>query len=113
MDVYDKDDAPLDSDDFICRCVVSIKDAVFSEDDEIKRPKWYPCTVKPNGPKCGEILCSFSIVLDDYNYKTPLEYVKLRNQVDTPEFIVDINILGLRDLQSVGILPVKKAFINF
>jgi hypothetical protein len=26
---------------------------------------------------------------------------------------VSINILGLRDLQSVGILPVKKAFIVF
>ncbi len=29
------------------------------------------------------------------------------------EYLVDINILGLRDLQSVGILPVKKAYISF
>ena len=33
--------------------------------------------------------------------------------METPEFQIDINILGLRDLQSVGILPVKKAFIVF
>jgi len=29
------------------------------------------------------------------------------------EFQVSMNILGLRNLQSPGILPVKKAFINF
>lgn len=27
--------------------------------------------------------------------------------------MININILGLRELQSVGILPVKKAFIVF
>ena len=113
MDIYDYDGGGLDADDFIARAVIPIKDAVYSEDDEIPRPKWYPCRLTPKGPMSGEILCSFSIVIDDFNYKVPLNYVKLRNQVETPEFIVDINILGLRDLQSVGILPVKKAFINF
>jgi hypothetical protein len=33
--------------------------------------------------------------------------------VETKEFELDINILGLRNLQSAGILPVKKAFIVF
>jgi hypothetical protein len=33
--------------------------------------------------------------------------------VDFRENEIEINILGLRDLQSVGILPVKKAFIVF
>jgi hypothetical protein len=33
--------------------------------------------------------------------------------VKSDEFQVDINILGLRELQSVGILPVKKAFVVF
>jgi hypothetical protein len=110
MDVYDHDTL---GDDFICRCVIPIKDAVYSENDEIPKPKWYPCRMRPNGPTCGEVLVSFAIVVDDYNFKTPLNYVRLRNQVETPEFQIDINILGLRDLQSVGILPVKKAFINF
>ena len=34
-------------------------------------------------------------------------------EVPRKEFVLDINILGLRDLQSAGILPVKKAFIVF
>jgi hypothetical protein len=33
--------------------------------------------------------------------------------VPRSEFELDINILGLRDLQSAGILPVKKAFVVF
>jgi hypothetical protein len=39
--------------------------------------------------------------------------VKLNENVASDEFQVDINVLGLRNLQSVGILPVKKAFISF
>ena len=31
----------------------------------------------------------------------------------TDEYQVEINILGLRNLESVGILPVKKAFVKF
>jgi hypothetical protein len=62
---------------------------------------------------CGEILVSWSIVADDFVYKLPLNYVNLKDEVDFKEFTVSINILGLRNLQSVGILPVKKAFIVF
>lgn len=39
--------------------------------------------------------------------------MNLRNEVDFRETEVEINILGLRDLQSVGILPIKKAFLVF
>lgn len=52
-------------------------------------------------------------MIDDFNFKTPLKHMRIRDQVETPEFVIDINILGLRNLQSVGILPVKKAFIVF
>jgi hypothetical protein len=58
-------------------------------------------------------LVSFSIVEDDFSYKIPLNYMNLKDEVDFQDFTVGINILGLRDLQSVGILPVKKAFIIF
>ena len=37
----------------------------------------------------------------------------MAKSVETADFDVDMLILGLRDLQSPGILPVKKAFINF
>jgi len=78
MDVFDYDLGPLD-DDFICRCLVPIKDAAYSESDEIPKPKWHPCRLKPNSPDCGEILVSFSIVVDDYNFKTPLNYIRLKD----------------------------------
>jgi hypothetical protein len=52
-------------------------------------------------------------VRDDFNFKIPLTYVDLNKFVDQSEYIVEMNVLGLRSLQSVGILPVKKAFIQF
>lgn len=110
LDVYDYDQF---GDDFITRCQIEIEDAAYSEDDEIKRPKWHKCRLKEGAPPCGEILVSFSIVEDDYNFKTPLPYVNLKEIVDFHDFTINVNILGLRDLQSVGILPVKKAFIVF
>ena len=39
--------------------------------------------------------------------------MNLKENVPFEEFVININILGLRDLQSVGILPVKKAYIVF
>ena len=39
--------------------------------------------------------------------------MSLKKEVPFDEYIVSLNILGLRDLQSAGILPVKKAFIVF
>lgn len=50
---------------------------------------------------------------DDYNFKVPLAYVNLKDAVNFREFDISLNILGLRNLQSVGIMPVKKAFIVF
>ena len=59
------------------------------------------------------MLVSFSIVSDDFAYKTPLAYMNLMETVVFDDYQVEVSILGLRSLQSVGILPVKKAFIQF
>lgn len=67
----------------------------------------------PKGPMSGEILCSFSIVEDDYNFAKTLEYQNLHENVEMREFQVSMNVLGMRGLQSTGLLPVKKAFVNF
>jgi len=78
LDIYDKDFNPLDADDFICRSLIHIKDAACSiEKDEIPRPKWHPCRLKAGAPECGEVLVSFSIVSDDFNFKTPIKYMNL------------------------------------
>jgi hypothetical protein len=39
--------------------------------------------------------------------------MNLASYVETKEHNIDINILGLRQLASFGLLPVKKAFIKF
>lgn len=64
-------------------------------------------------PVSGEILVSFSVSEIDYNYVMPAESVDLRGRVDFKEMDVSMLILGLRGLQSPGILPVKKAFVQF
>ena len=110
IEIWDTDTI---GDDFMCRAVIPVKDCAYSEDDKITEPRWHPLRLKSGAPACGEILISFSIVRDDFNFKTPLNYVDLNKFVAQSEYVVEINILGLRDLQSVGILPVKKAFISF
>ena len=67
----------------------------------------------PKSPKSGEILVSFSVVEDDFNFEKPLNAVALHENVEMHEFQVSMNVLGLRGLQSPGLLPVKKAFVNF
>jgi hypothetical protein len=112
IDVYDKDFG-LDSDDFLCRCIINIEDAAIEEGDNVPTPRWHPCRLKPNAPPQGEILVGFSIVDDDFNFKVPLNYLSLTDYVKFEEFTIECNVLGLRDLQSVGIMPVKKAYIQF
>jgi hypothetical protein len=113
FDIIDKDFNPLDSDDFICRAIIPITEASWTDEDIVPRPKWHPCRLKAGAPMCGEVLCSFSIMEDDYTFKTPLAYLNLMETVNFAEYTIEINILGLRGLMSVGILPVKKAFIQF
>lgn len=113
FDIYDKDNA-LDADDFMGRAVIPVDEASIAfDEDTIPRPKWHPCRTKKGGPTAGELLVSFCVVDDDFNFKTPLKYMNLTETVAFDDYHIEINILGLRNLQSVGILPVKKAFIIF
>lgn len=77
FDVYDWDMGPM-GDDYIARCTIPITEAAFSKDNEIPRPKWHGCKLNADSPVCGEILCSFSVVEEDFNYKIPLSYVSLK-----------------------------------
>lgn len=79
LDVYDQDAL---GDDFIARCLIPVNECHFAEDDEVKKPKWHACKLKPGAPDCGEILCSFSIVEDDFNFKVPLPYMNLKDHVE-------------------------------
>jgi len=76
-------------------------------------PRWHPLKFSPNDPTSGEILVSFSVTPTDYNYAVDAESLDLAARVQTDEMDVNMLILGLRGLQSPGILPVKKAFVHF
>ena len=65
----------------------------------------------PNSPNQGEILVSFSIVEFDYDFNPTPQYIT--EMVKRTEYEIEINVLGLRDLQSTGIMPVKKPYIVF
>jgi hypothetical protein len=97
------------------RCVVFLNDAAVSNDDTIPEPRWHDIKIGflERDPPCGQMLCSFSIVEDDYVYKIPINYLKLTEQIEYKEYNVEINVLGLRELESFGIMPIKKAFIKF
>ena len=76
-------------------------------------PKWHSIKMgyDPDEPEMGRILVAFSLIEYSDDFMTPVEHLDI-----TPEstvYNIEINILGLRNLQSPGILPVKKAFIKF
>lgn len=99
--------------DFLNRAVISHKDIEYSTGDEIKTPKWFPLKLTKSAPPSGEILLSFAICANDFNFRRNVAQVGLERMITMREFNVNLNILGLRNLQSPGILPVKKAFISF
>lgn len=141
LDVFDEDQELMDSsDDYLARAIVepeecfTIGDGKDANGDPIKqwsislqkdfeidrnneipaRPQWHPLNFMPGEPKCGEILVSFSVSQIDYNYvQRSVKSVDLASRVEFREFDLTMLILGLRGLESPGILPVKKAFIQF
>mmetsp|Transcript_30294 Transcript_30294/g.46322 ORF Transcript_30294/g.46322 Transcript_30294/m.46322 type:complete len:92 (+) Transcript_30294:1984-2259(+) len=76
-------------------------------------PRWHPLHFAEGEPKSGEVLVSFAVSEIDYNYLMPAKSVDLRARVEFKEMDVNMLILGLRGLESPGILPVKKAFVQF
>jgi len=116
LNIYDSDaGSMMDSDDFLGRAIIDLNDCSLSEGDQIPDPRWHRLVMgtDKNAPAMGEILCSLALVEDDFNFKIPLNYMKLEEHIEYKEQEVEINVLGLRQLQSFGLMPVKKPFIKF
>ena len=115
MDCFDEDEALIGKggSDYLARALITVDECAYSESDAVPTPKWHPLKFDDLSPPSGEVLCSFSIVEDDFSFYSDLEYVNLHKQVEMREFQVSMNVLGMRGLQSPGILPVKKAFVKF
>ena len=58
-------------------------------------------------------MVSFAVSDHDFVYSKPAKAVDLSATVDFRDFEINMLILGMRNLASPGILPVKKAFVNF
>ena len=58
-------------------------------------------------------MCSFVVARDDFDFQTPAKYLRLSDYVPTKEYDLDINVLGLRQLESFGLMPIKKPFVKF
>lgn len=90
--------------------IVNDKDKLF----QIKKPKWYQIGFD-NLDKEGKTLLSFSVVrrnlfseLDKANVMQKISYIP----IERSKHHIKINILGLRNLQSTGILPVKRVKVK-
>ena len=90
-----------------------MNDCAYSQSDAVPTPRWHALKFDDISPPSGEILISFSIVEDDFSFYAEKHGVELHKQVEMKEFQVSMNVLGMRALQSPGILPVKKAFVKF
>jgi len=113
LDIYDKDN--IVKDDFLGRAVINVKDSAFTEDyEKLATPRWHPIRMSPSNTPQGEILVSFFIFngIDGAQPKN-LDKKSIADTVKFDDYQIDIEVLGLRNLQSGGILPVKKAFIQF
>jgi len=109
FNVFDKDKGLFsDSADFLGRATIFLNNAYVSQDDSIPVPRWHPIKygVSETSPECGQVLCSFSVVPDDFIYREDITQVNLNQLVNVAEYKVRINVLGLRKLESTGLLPV-------
>jgi hypothetical protein len=124
---YDRDDdlLNLDDDDYLGTATIKLSEASIVIQDKKKRgqerelnsvpkPRWHDVRggLKEDLPARGQILCSF-VLVESFGFGTPAAGVKIGDEVATRDYTVNINVLGLRDLQSFGLLPIKKAFIQF
>ena len=123
LNLLDQDTGLLDAtDDFLGRAVIKLEDAAVADltalgrqgIEKPPRPKWHYIRAgfHESLPACGEVLCSFALLADDREFK-PIAELKLSDEVRTKEFNINIHVLGLRELESFGIMPIKKAYIKF
>ena len=59
------------------------------------------------------MLCAFAVVDTDFAFETPYNELRLSDFVPCKEINIDVNFLGLRELDSIGMFPVKKAYVRF
>jgi hypothetical protein len=110
LQVMDKD---ILGTDMLAYGYVWLSDSSYDIDDIGKlTPNWVQLHLPISNKPQGQILCSFHII--NSSRKDLIEVAKnLDITPDTELYSFEINVLGIRDIKPLSILPVKKAFINF
>ena len=76
---------------------------------ELIKPKWHQLYLPKSNAPLGEILLSFYIF--DESHRNMIQ--NLNPIPETIPYTFEINILGLRDIKPLAMLPIKKAYIKF
>ena len=78
-------------------------------DVSLMKPKWHQLFLPNSNEPQGELLLAFYIFdSDHYNLSHQINPIP-----ETVPYTCEINILGLRDIKPLAMLPIKKAFIKF
>ena len=119
FDIMDADEGFVsNSADFLGRCTIYLPDirGLAKFEDEIPEPDWYDIRfgTDPASPACGQVLCSFALFAAD-SMPRPVDIMPkmMNDMVEKLDYDVFINCLGLRELESIGLLPIQKAFVSF
>lgn len=82
---------------------------------QIPKPKWHPIRLgnDESQPVTGKVLCSFLVTPGDQTFNFNHTNKTLRRSIERRIFNVDINVFGLRELQSFGLMPIRKPYIKF
>jgi hypothetical protein len=113
-----------ESRDFLARAIIRMDDKCvqdFTNGGDLNmldyplEPTWHPLRAGSDEmlPECGKILCSFTLAPIDAKFKQKAEDYNLSSLVETKEINIDIHAIGLRELESFGFMPIKKAFVKF
>ena len=108
----DADEGLFDNEpDFLGRCTIYLQDVknLSHGEDIVPEPDWYDVRfgTDPASPACGQVLCSFAL-FDGDALPTPADVMpqKMNEMVEKLDYDVFINCLGLRELESIGLLPI-------
>ena len=79
IDCFDEDEALIGKGgaDYLARCVINVDECAYSQSDAVPTPRWHKLKFDDISPPSGEVLCSFSIVEDDFSFYSDREYVNL------------------------------------
>lgn len=119
INVWDKDENWLGNREFefLGYSLVNLSPKLITRDNfgDISHPQWYELCLGKNNPS-GKIMIAFQIIPNDcrqaYDQFRMSQAKFWRIPVPKSRHHLKINILGLRDLESTGLFPVKTAAIK-